>query len=154
MERPPSFRARPVLGIAAILTLVGWVFCGMGVYAAAGEAGSWTGATVAFMVAVVVWVFAFKWFAFSASLASFGEVRIHALLAARDDARRRVEELRRYANFCELEALCWPEDSIDRAELLAYASVARRQADETLYEWREIERELRAQRFEQIVGSR
>jgi hypothetical protein len=124
----------------------------MGVYAVA--RGSWTVATVAVMVAIVVWVFAFNWFAFSASLASFGEVRIHALLAARDDALRRVEELRRYANFCELEAGCWPEDSSDRSELLAYASVARLQADEALFRWREIERELRAQRFEQIVGSR
>lgn|SRR5215217_2585173 len=150
MERPPTEapKAGPVLGIAGILTLVGWGVCGMAVYAVA--LGRWTGASVAFLVAVVAWVFAFNWFAFYASWLR-PEHRIHTLVAQRDESLRHVDELRRYANFCELEAKCWPEDSVDRAELVAYARIARIQADETLHKWREIERKLRAERFEQIT---
>jgi hypothetical protein len=83
-----------------------------------------------------------------------GGASIHELELRRDEAYRRVNELRRYAGFCELEAKCWPEDSSDRAELVAYAEVARLQADETLRRWRDLERALRAERFERITGKR
>jgi hypothetical protein len=145
-------RAQPAslapLGIAAILVVVGWVFCGTAIYAVA--LGRWTEATVAFILVVVVWVFAAKWLVFASEA---GPASLAQLVAQRDDALRRVGELRRYANFCELEAECWPEDSFDRAELVAYAKVAGLQADETLHKWREIEREIRAERFEQITAN-
>jgi hypothetical protein len=148
MERPPTEapKAGPVLGIAGILTAFGWVFCVMAV--ATAMDGGWGAAAIRFILSIVAWVFAFKWYAF---YATFSERRIHALLAQRDESLRHVDELRRYANFCELEAKCWPEDSVDRAELVAYAHIARMQADETFHKWREIERKLRAERFEQIT---
>jgi hypothetical protein len=133
---------------------------------AAGEDGNWGEAAVFFIVGVVVWVFAGEaWRTFGSGRfdlsrrrenpSSGGEAGdIDALLAARDEARRRVDELRRYADFCELEAKCWPEDSIDHAELVVYAEVAKVQADETLRRWLKIERAIRAERFEQIVGSK
>jgi hypothetical protein len=159
MERLPSFRARPALQVAGILTAFGWVFFVMAVYAAVG--GSWGAATIMFITGIVAWVFAFKWYAFGASLASLSarlspqpSYRIHTLTERRDEALRRVGELERYAAFCRREAECWPEDSLDRAELVAYASVATRQAEATVFEWREIERALRAERFEQIVSQR
>jgi hypothetical protein len=104
-----------------------------------------------FIMGVVASLVAFNFCVFYANLS---ERRIHVLLAQRDESLRRVDELRTYANFCELEARCWPEDSIDRAELVAYARIARLQADETLHKWREIERTLRTERFEQITGAK
>jgi hypothetical protein len=80
------------------------------------------------------------------------ETQIPYLTERRDEALRRVGHLRAYAAFCEQEAKCWPEDSLDRGELLAYAAVALRLADESQREWREIERKLRAERFEQITN--
>jgi len=79
------------------------------------------------------------------------ETQIPYLTQRRNEALDRVGQLRTYASYREQEAKCWPEDSSDRAELLAYASVARRQAEETLFRWREIERALRTERFEEIT---
>jgi hypothetical protein len=79
------------------------------------------------------------------------ETQIPYLTERRDEALRRVGHLRAYACFCEQEAKCWPEDSLDRAELTTYAAVATRLADESQREWREMERKLRAERFEEIT---
>jgi hypothetical protein len=154
MERSPSesgaeaIRAGPVLGIAGILTVVGGALFAFAI--ATAMDGSWGAAAIVSIMAVVAWVFAFNWLSFYMSWRS-PEMRLHALRLKRTRALRRVDELRTYASFCELEANCWPEDSLDRAELVAYAEVARRLADESLREWREIERALRAERFEQIT---
>jgi hypothetical protein len=154
--RGPSEDIGPALHLAGVLTLVGWVFGGMGAYAAA--SGTWDAAVVAFIMAALAWIFALKSFTFYVrfpGLRSRGPShRLHTLLEQRMRALRRAEDLKRYANFCELESRSWPEDSIDRAELLAYASVARRLAGESLREWRELERKARAERFERITSKR
>jgi hypothetical protein len=155
---------------AVLVVVVGWGICGMALYALA--LGSASVAAASFIVAIAVWVAsrgasfraAPNFYVFGASLASFraarsgagqriAQHRIHTLTARRDQALRRTHDLQTYASFCLRESECWPEDSIDRAELVAYSEVASRLADESLREWREIERKLRAERFEQITSS-
>ena len=110
-------------------------------------------AVIAFISGIVTTVIAFNFCRFSTHLRSRSQqTQIPYLTERRDASLRRVWELRRYANFCELEAKCWPEHSLDHDELVVYAKVARRLADESLREWREIERKLRAERFEQITS--
>jgi hypothetical protein len=165
MERPPRgpWRSRQV-AVAALLTIVGWalfVLVGKLASSAAGD-GSWLDAAIAFLATIVAFVAAFTGsYAFSHTSLRVpkGEERslalkLRELECRRDGAYRRATDLRKYASFCELEARCWPEDSIDRAELEVYASVARRLADESLREWRELVRALRAERFEQITSKR
>jgi hypothetical protein len=156
----------PLIGsLAAVLVVVvGWGICGMALYAVA--LGSASVAAASFIVAIAVWV-ASSGAAPSESFSSFRrrlvfyarntnrrspEHRIHTLSARRDQALRRTHDLQTYASFCLRESECWPEDSIDRAELVAYSEVASRLADESLREWRELHRAIRAERFEQITS--
>lgn len=108
---------------------------------------------VAFVNGILATAIVFTFF-YTRGRQSSQEAQIPYLTERRHEALRRMGQLRTYAAFCEQEAKCWPEDSIDRAELEVYAKVASRQAEESLYEWRQIERQIRAERFEQIVGSK
>ena len=100
-REPKSFSSSagaPVLAaltLAGILTLAGWVFSVVAVYATA--SGSPSVAVIVFILAIVLWVFAPNWYAFYATFSA--QLRFHALEAQRAESLRRVGELRRYANF-------------------------------------------------------
>ena len=106
---------------------------------------------IAFIMGIVLTIVGSNFCALYTHERTLRQSEISYLTERRDATLRRMGQLRTYASYCEQEAKCWPEDSIDHAELTTYAAVALRLADESQREWREIERKLRACHFEQIT---